>query len=107
MGKGRPQREGSSFLRMLDGPGGVGRAKIRVRFRGLLQALWINKCKPGTHFLSLFQGFPAHGTGFPLDTLGPGVRAADESWTWPLVGMALLIYVRVGTPLVDSQTWHC
>lgn len=44
------------------------------------------------------------GLGLALDTLALGFRATVESWTCPLVDMALLIYVRLGTPLVDSET---
>lgn len=77
-----------------------------VRFGGLLQALWINKCKPGTLFVFFFQGVPTQsmGLGFPLDTQGLWFRVTEESQTYPLVGMALPIYVRVGTPLVESKT---
>lgn len=44
------------------------------------------------------------GLGLPLDTLALGFKATDESWTCPLVDMALLIYIRLGTLLVDSET---
>lgn len=50
-----------------------------VRFGGLLQALWINKCKPGTLFVFFFQGVPTQpmGLGFPLDTQGLWFRVTE------------------------------
>lgn len=59
-------------------------------------------CKPGTLFLSFSLGSQPMELGFPLDTLGLGFRATDESWTCPLVGVALLIYDRVGTLRLGS-----
>lgn len=44
-----------------------------------------------------FSLVPSPWDGFPADTLGVGCGATDESWTCPLVGVALLVYVRVGT----------
>lgn len=41
---------------------------------------------------------------FPLGSQprGLGFRATDASWTCPLVGVALLIYDRLGTPRLGS-----
>lgn len=43
------------------------------------------------------------GLSLSLDIRVLGLRATGESPTCLLVGMVILIYVRVGTPLVDSE----
>lgn len=81
-----------------------------VRFGGLLQALWINKCKPGTLFVFFFQGVPTQpmGLGFPLDTQGLWFRGLQKNlrpthwWVWHSPFMSELAPLS-WSPRLDSD----